>query len=696
MEMDADRQPGKVTYRAALIKLVHAKLCYADRICLLNSSMELLSAAHKELADAQYMFDETCGQLNARGEELYLEYLLERFGLSDFEQHCVRLLYAFETEASFADDAAALQGGRRYVTPYLAQLTYGEQIDDRQLYSIFAEGSLFFQLFLADIVDEDFLCMQQLRLAKRVAEFAAGSMAPCMAYRHLLDHWDKSRDLKPWFGAWNRSQIGRWWEQALEQTDTPGGQLLYLYGETGSGKRFAILHECRKRGVSCGVISLDRVCQETELLDTQRQRQSWLSGLLRELLLYEEVPVLVSEKTGKEEVSAMFARPEADFLLHQMAELFPAIFLCAVQKTYLSGNFQVTYIHRKPMTLLEGREYWEAEGRNYPLKPCLSIGSMSNKFHLTAGRISRILENADKVRRQNQETYLTLERITAECYGMLEQQMGKKTVKVPAMYHMEDLILPERQKRLLMDACDQVKYRHKVYEEWGFQEKTAYGRGVSMVFAGQPGTGKTMAAQVIANELGLELYKVNLSCVVSKYVGETEKNLEEIFNQAQISQVILFFDEADVLFGRRSEGRESMDKYSNMEAAFLLQKMEQYEGITILATNLFHHFDEAFKRRLKMIVEFPMPGETDRRQLWQSMIPQQMPVGEIDYDYLARKFELSGSNIRNILLHGAVLAASRGKVMDMEEIIPAVRNEYAKNGKNLSKSDVSEYFMYLE
>lgn len=690
--MDADRKSKEAGYGAALRRFVSAKLYYADRTVHIRSSEDMQTAV-QELADAQGMFYETCRKLADEGEVLYLEYLLERFGLSEFERHCVYLLYAFETEASFAQAAASLQEGRGYVTPYLAQKTYRLPVDDRQLYGTFAESGLLFRFFLDDIMDEDCLCMERLRLAKRVAEFACGNVAPSVAFRHLLEHWDQSRELKTWIGK-KQDLAGGWWEQALEQPSDAGGQFLYLYGEAGCGKRFLVLHECRNRGVACAVISLDRVCRETGMLDTEKQRRSWLRELLREVMLYEEVPVLVSETGSKEETAAMFV--QADFLLQQMAELFPVTFLCAVQKVYLDRNYPVTYIQKKPMTMLEGREYWEAEGSRYPIESGFETGSMSNKFHLTEGKISRILENADKVRRQNGEVSITQERVTAECYEMLEQQMGNKTIKVPAMYHMDDLILPKRQKRLLMDACDQVKYKHKVYEEWGFQEKTAYGKGVSMAFAGQPGTGKTMAAQVIANELGLELYKVNLSCVVSKYVGETEKNLEEIFDQAQISQVILFFDEADVLFGRRSEGKESMDKYSNMEAAFLLQKMEQYEGITILATNLFHHFDEAFKRRLKIIVEFPMPDEADRRKLWQTMMPRQMPAGEIDYDYLARKFELSGSNIRNILLHGAVLAASRGKAMDMEELIPAVRNEYAKNGKHLSKSDVSEYFMYLE
>lgn len=266
---------------------------------------------------------------------------------------------------------------------------------------------------------------------------------------------------------------------------------------------------------------------------------------------------------------------------------------------------------------------------------------------------------------------------------------------MPAVYGWDDLVLPAFQKETILAASNQVKHKHKVYEEWGFDRKMPYGRGVSMIFAGAPGTGKTMAAQVFAAELGIDLYKVELSAVVSKYVGETEKNLEEIFEQARQSQVILFFDEADVLFSKRTEVKEANDKYSNMEAAFLLQKMETYDGVTILATNLIQNFDEAFKRRVKFVIDFPFPDFAQRRELWERAIPASVPVGELDLDYLASSFELSGSSIRNIVLHAAFLAAPEDMEIGMKEILMAVRNEFAKSGKILTKEDAGEYHMLL-
>ena len=205
------------------------------------------------------------------------------------------------------------------------------------------------------------------------------------------------------------------------------------------------------------------------------------------------------------------------------------------------------------------------------------------------------------------------------------------------------------------------------------ERKSPTGGGISVIFAGPPGTGKTMAAQVMASELCLDLYRIELPAVVSKYIGETEKNLEEIFEQASKSQVILFFDEADVLFSKRTEVRDSNDKYSNMEAAFLLQKMEEYEGITVLATNFLQNFDEAFKRRMKFIIDFPFPGPEERRQIWRQAFPAEVPVdGELDFDFLAGAFELSGSNIKNSVLHAAFLAAASGEAVSMRHVIAGV------------------------
>ena len=209
---------------------------------------------------------------------------------------------------------------------------------------------------------------------------------------------------------------------------------------------------------------------------------------------------------------------------------------------------------------------------------------------------------------------------------------------------------------------------------------------------GPPGTGKTMGAQVIASELMLEIYKIDLSQVISKYIGETEKNLRELFDEAKYSNAILFFDETDALFGKRSEVKDAHDKYANIEVAFLLQKMEEYDGITVLATNYMKNIDEAFLRRIQFIIHFPFPDAQHREKLWQGIFPGETPLADdIDYNYLGKKFEVSGGSIKNMAVYAAFLAAERKCPVGMSEIITAARFEMKKSGKVLVQEEFPEY-----
>jgi len=224
--------------------------------------------------------------------------------------------------------------------------------------------------------------------------------------------------------------------------------------------------------------------------------------------------------------------------------------------------------------------------------------------------------------------------------------------------------------------------RDRVLQEWGFARRLSGGKGVNALFAGPSGTGKTMAAEVIAAELGLDLYAIDLSSVVSKYIGETEQNLERVFRAAEGANAILFFDEADALFGKRSEVRDSHDRYANIEISYLLQKMEQYEGLAILASNMHQHLDPAFTRRLAFTVHFPFPEADARLKIWTSVWPPELPMAPgLDFDSLAREHKLSWGNIRNIALAAAFQAAQDCGVVTMEHLQHAARREFQKMGK---------------
>lgn len=254
--------------------------------------------------------------------------------------------------------------------------------------------------------------------------------------------------------------------------------------------------------------------------------------------------------------------------------------------------------------------------------------------------------------------------------------------KIIPRFDWSDIILPGDQIAQLTEIITTVRGRPLVLESWGVGSKLTSSQGVTILFAGPPGTGKTMAAEVLARELGLDLYKIDLSTVVSKYIGETEKNLEKIFHEAASSNAILFFDEADAIFGKRSEVKDAHDRYANIEISYLLQRMEAYDGVTILATNLRANLDEAFTRRLQFAIDFPFPEEADRLRIWTTLFPPDVPRAEnLDFKYLSRRFKLAGGNIRNIIVSASFLAAADGGVVKMEHLLHGTRREMQKMGR---------------
>lgn len=261
-------------------------------------------------------------------------------------------------------------------------------------------------------------------------------------------------------------------------------------------------------------------------------------------------------------------------------------------------------------------------------------------------------------------------------------------------YEWDDIVLPDEKKQQLQHIAERVRHRGTVHRDWGFAEKLSRGKGLNVLFTGASGTGKTMAAEVLAKDLSLVLYQIDLSTVVSKYIGETEKHLSAIFREAEMSQNLLFFDEADSLFGKRTEVSDAHDHYANLEVNYLLQRIEQYEGLVVLSTNLQRNMDEAFLRRMHDVVDFPTPDERQREQIWRRHIPQAAPLdGDVDFGFLARQFKLTGGVIKNAVMTAAFLGASQAKkTIGMAEMIRAVRMELQKQGKLVMKSDFGKYF----
>jgi ATP-dependent 26S proteasome regulatory subunit len=321
-----------------------------------------------------------------------------------------------------------------------------------------------------------------------------------------------------------------------------------------------------------------------------------------------------------------------------------------------------------------------------------ALDQLSAKFKFSGGQISDAADTAKNLARlRGPGAQIDKEDLYQSCRWHSNQKLAELARKISPVYCWEDIVLPEDQIEQLHEICNYVTYGHRVYGEWGFADKLSQGKGLSVLFAGPSGTGKTMAAEIIAKELGLELYKIDLSAVISKYIGETEKNLARIFQEAETSNAILFFDEADALFGKRSEVKDSHDRYANIETGYLLQRLEEYSGIVILATNLRKNMDDAFVRRIGFTITFPFPMVADRRRIWESIWPTQTPRSpDLDFDYMAHEFEISGGNIKNIVLAAAFLAASENRPVANDHLLRAARREYQKMGKVLVQKKYKE------
>jgi len=277
------------------------------------------------------------------------------------------------------------------------------------------------------------------------------------------------------------------------------------------------------------------------------------------------------------------------------------------------------------------------------------------------------------------------------CRTQARPRLDDLAQRIEAVATWNDLVLPGSQMSALHEISIHVRQRAKVYRDWGFAARGERGLGISALFAGASGTGKTMAAEVLANDLQLDLYRIDLSQVVSKYIGETEKNLRRVFDAAEEGGAVLLFDEADALFGKRSEVKDSHDRYANIEVSYLLQRMESYRGLAILTTNLKTAVDTAFMRRLRFIIEFPFPDAAHRAQIWRQIFPIQTPTHELDFTRLAR-LSIPGGNIRNIALHAAFLAADGGAAVTMAHLARAARSEYTKLEKPLTEAEIGGWW----
>lgn len=477
--------------------------------------------------------------------------------------------------------------------------------------------------------------------------------------------------------------------EAMEISYEQGVRIFSWMGDEGSGRKFFIKKFCKKRGLQAIAVN----CKKLFAYDLAFVEKA-LWAVSRECI-FTDACCCMTGLEYREEEKAKYIN-FLDLAVSRLREHDILLFLMSREKLPLKSvtNLDVTELELPTPTTQEREECWQYFARSYELAEDVSLPEMAAKFLFTPGKIRSALYQAKSYAVMAKEQKISRARLFEGCNNQMSSELTQKATKVKANFGFEDIVMNDSQRETLQHAIDQMNFKKRVYDNWNYTKKYPYGRGLSILLFGAPGTGKSMCAQVIAHELHLELYRVDLSKVIDKYVGETEKSISMIFREAKKCNVVLFFDECDTLFAKRSDDGGSNQASNNNKTALLLQEVEAYDGVSVLATNYKHNIDPAFFRRMKYIVEFQFPDSDTREMLWKTTIPKGTPLADdVDIRFLAQRFEFVGGNIKNCILNAAFLAAADGDgdKVHMRHYLQAVKYEFVKTGKVFTRADFEPY-----
>jgi hypothetical protein len=588
-----------------------------------------------------------------------LDLVCDAFRLSPFERDILLLCAGVELDSSFGRLCGSAQGNSQHT---FATFSLALAALPDAHWSALSPGSPLRRWRLIEVSAGDTLTNSPLRIDETVLHYLAG-----------VSHLDSRLEglVEP---------VGMPQSLASSQREI-AGQIIALWEQSKAGAEFRSIELCGDdaRGNSAVAAS---ACAASGL------------GLLR--MSAADAPASAVEREALARVWEREAALSRSALLLDFGESEPShaalAFLAGVRGIVFVSTRDPLRQARRPIvrfdvkrpTNSEQIELWREslESSNCELNG--GIEELVSQFNLSGDAICAI--SAEVLRAPGRDRLE--EQLWEACRRQSRERLDDLAQRIEPAAGWDDLVLPEGQLVMLREIAAQVRNRAQVYEKWGFAEKGKRGLGISALFAGPSGTGKTMAAEVLAGELRLDLYRIDLSQVVSKYIGETEKNLRRVFDAAEQGGAILLFDEADAIFGKRTEVKDSHDRYANIEVSYLLQRMEAYRGLAILTTNMKAALDTAFMRRLRFVVQFPFPNTAQRSDIWRAMFPKATRTSAIDYTKLAR-LNISGGNIRNIALHAAFLAADVSEPVRMKHLLRAARSEYAKLEKPLTDAETS-------
>jgi hypothetical protein len=589
-----------------------------------------------------------------------LDTLCGAFGLSPFERDLLLLCAGVELESSLAALCASCSPAGR------ASPTFGmalAALPDPHWSAITPAAPLRRWRFI-EIGSGDSLVSSALKIDERVLHYLAGVSYLDDRLQGLVEYQPPPKDMPPSHRSL-AARIAALWAR----TDPEAPPVICLGGYESSGKRAVAAFACAHLDLQLHV--LDAAGVPSNLAEREALARLWE----REAVLQRGALLIDCDEPDNQRSALSFAQQTRGYL-----------FLAGRAPVNLRSRLVAHLEVNKPETGERLRLWRETLGQlafpsNGEIEGLVSQFDLGAEQILAAG-VQALADSADEQQ--------CMRRLWQTCRIGARGHLDDLAQRLEPMATWSDLVLPPALLEILQEIAAQVRQRLRVYETWGFASKGTRGLGISALFAGASGTGKTMAAEVLAAEVGLDLYRIDLSQVVSKYIGETEKNLRRVFDAAEAGGAVLLFDEADALFGKRSEVKDSHDRYANVEISYLLQRMESYRGLAILTTNMKNALDAAFLRRLRFIVQFPFPNSAQRAQIWQHVYPKDVPVENLDVEKLSR-LNVAGGSIRNIALHAAFLAAESDEPVRMGHLLRAARSEYAKSERQLTEGECKDW-----
>jgi len=585
--------------------------------------------------------------------------LVHGFDLSPFEGDILALAAAAELDAEVCELCAAMQGDARlrYPTFALAMASLG----NAHWSAIQPRGPLRRWLLL-EVGAAETLTAAPLRIDEAVLHFLMGSGTIDERLDALLETLDPPAALPSSYRAHAEGLLVLWREGG-----TP--PVAVLHGN-------AVRDKHRIAAAACAAAGLRLRCLAASRIPKLASERTTLIRLLARDAVLNRCALMIDCEDGD---------PAEQEGVRFVAERFPGVTIVAGEARLQAGSRGAVLFSIDRPAPPEQSALWRYALGEKAERLNGHLDRLSAQFSL---EVESILGMGQRIARSTcQEPEHIQDEIWKACRAESRPALEGLAQRVVSNACWDDLVLPENNIDTLRAMAAQARNQNTVLQDWGFAAQTARGLGAAALFCGHSGTGKTLAAEVLANELGLDLFRIDLSQTVSKYIGETEKNLRSIFDAAENTGAVLLFDEADALFGKRSEVHDSHDRYANIEVSYLLQRMEAYRGLALLTTNQRGALDQAFLRRIRFVVQFPFPDPGQRRRIWQRMFPPALPTDGLDFDKLA-KLNLSGGNIRNTALGGAFIAAETNEPLRMKHLLIAARRECSKLERALSDKEV--------